>query len=77
MSRTVVIRGHVVGATTVELEEPAPPATTDVQVILRVADDELGRPDRVSDFLSSLPPGTRSKEDIDHQIDEDRGSWDR
>ena len=77
MVRTVVVRGHVVGATTVELEEPVPGAATDVQVILRVVDEALGRPDRISDFLGSLPPGTRSKEGIDRQIDEDRGSWDR
>ncbi len=77
MARTVIVKGHIVGNTTVELEEPVPGVATDVQVLVRVAGEELGRPDRISDFLSSLPPGTRSKEDIDRLINEDRGSWDR
>lgn len=29
----------------------------------------------IIDFLNSLPPGTRSKEDIDQQIREERDSW--
>lgn len=29
----------------------------------------------ILDFLNSLPPGTRSKEDIDQQIREERESW--
>lgn len=77
MTRTVVVRGQVVGSNTVQVEAPLPPGVDDVQVILRIAEEEAGRPDRVGAFLMSLPPGTRSKEDIDRQIDEDRGPWDR
>jgi hypothetical protein len=29
----------------------------------------------LADFILSLPPGTRSKEDIDRQIREERDSW--
>lgn len=30
---------------------------------------------KLSDYLRTLPPGTRSKEDIDQQIREERDSW--
>jgi len=30
---------------------------------------------RLSDYLRALPPGTRTKEDIDQQIREERDSW--
>ena len=72
MSRTVVIKGRVVGPSTVELDEALPDRTQEVEVVARVADQARGR---VSDYLRSLPPGTRSKEDIDRQIREERDSW--
>jgi hypothetical protein len=77
MARTVVVKGHIVGSNTVELDEPVPNDATDVEVIVHVADEPASRLQELIDFLKSLPPGTRSKEDIDRQIDEDRGSWDR
>ena len=72
MSRTVVIKGPVVGPSTVELEEPLPDRTEEVEVVARVADRPGGK---LSDYLRGLPPGTRSKEDIDRQIREERDSW--
>jgi len=30
---------------------------------------------KLSDYLRALPPGTRSKDDIDQQIREERDSW--
>ena len=39
----------------------------------------IARVDRVegklSDYLRALPPGTRSKDDIDKQIRDERDSW--
>jgi hypothetical protein len=77
MSRTVVVKGHVVGDTTVELEEAVPGASSEVEVVLRIPHEQTGRADRLGEVLRSLPPGTRSKDDIDRQIDEDRATWDR
>jgi len=71
MSRTVVIKGRVVGPSTMELEQPLPERTQEVEVVIRVADRPGGK---LSDYLCSLPPGTRSKEDIDRQIHEERES---
>jgi hypothetical protein len=72
MSRTVVIKGRVVGPSTVELDQPLPERTREVEVVARVADKTNGT---LSDYLRSLPPGTRSKEDIDRQIREERDAW--
>ena len=72
MSRTVVVKGRVVGPSTVELEQPLPQQARDVEVTARVDDRGEGK---LSDYLRSLPLGTRSKEDIDQQIREERDSW--
>jgi hypothetical protein len=74
MTRTVVIKGHKTGPNTVELDQPLPNETTEVEVVARVKTAGGGK---LSDFLRSLPPGTRTKEDIDRQINEERDSWDR
>ena len=72
MPRSVVIKGRVVGPHTVELETALPDQTREVEVVARVADRVGGK---LSDYVRGLPPGTRSKDDIDRQIREERGSW--
>jgi hypothetical protein len=74
MTRTVVIKGRKVGPHTVELDQPLPEQTSEVEVLARIKTPGGGK---LSDFLRSLPPGTRTKEDIDRQINEERDSWDR
>jgi len=73
MTRTVIIKGRVVGPQTVELAEPLPEQTSEIEVVVRVKTSGRGN---LSDILSSLSPGTRSKEDIDRQVNEERDSWD-
>jgi len=73
MTRTVIIKGRVVGPKTVELAEPLPEQTSEVEVVARVK--TIGR-GNLSDVLRSFPPGTRSKEDINRHVNEERGSWD-
>ena len=72
MPRTVVIKRRVVGPSTVELERPLPDRTREVEVVARIADREGGK---LSDYLRSLPSGTRTKEDFDRQIREERDAW--
>jgi len=72
MSRTVIVKGRVTGPSTVELDEPLPEQAHEVEVVARVADQAGGK---LSDYIRSLPPGTRSKEDIDQQIRDERDSW--
>ena len=50
---------------------------TEVEVLVmapvtRVTDKIGGK---LSDYLRALPPGTRSKDDIDKQIGDERDSW--
>ena len=72
MPRRVVIKGRVVGPTTVELEQPLPERTQEVEVVARVVENDGGK---LSDYLRGLPAGARSKEDIDRQIHEERDAW--
>jgi hypothetical protein len=71
MPRTVVIKGRVVGPNAVELETALPDQTREVEVVARVADRVGGK---LSDYVRGLPPGTRSSDDLDRQIREERDS---
>ena len=72
MTRTVVIKGHKVGPSTVELDEPLPEHATQIEVLAHVK-TEGGR--KLSEIIASFPPGKRSKEEIDPKIREDRDAW--
>ncbi len=72
MPRTVVVKGRAVGPHTVELETALPDRTQEVEVVARVADTVGGS---LSDYVRALPAGTRSKDDIDRQLREERDSW--
>jgi hypothetical protein len=72
MTKTVIIKGRVVGPSTIELSEPLPAQTREVEVVARIADKDAGK---LSDYLRGLPAGTRSKEDIDRQVRDERDSW--
>ena len=74
MSR--VVKGRIINPTTVELDEPLIDTTGEVEVLVRVADEKTnGGNEALSEFLRRLPPGLRTKEDIDRQIREEHDSW--
>lgn len=73
MSKAIVIKGRVTSPRTIELDEPLPNEAREVEVHARLRDEVSHG--KLSDYLKSLPPGTRSKEDIDAQINEERDSW--
>ena len=81
MQRALVVKGRLTGPTTVELDEPVTEAPTDVEVILHVSNDHVSDNgpgpvgETLFEFLHRLPPGTRTKEDIDRQLREERDSW--
>jgi hypothetical protein len=51
-------------------------ASLDASDAVTVRQVEPSRPGQdIFEFLRSLPPGTRSKEDIDQQMAEERDSW--
>ena len=76
MHGTTVIRGRLVGPTQVELEQPVSNVADEVEVVVRarVAQEPGAREDLLS-LLDRIPPGTRTREDIDEQIREERESW--
>ena len=70
------IKGKLVGPRNVELEQAVSDTNADVEVIVRTrqADQRADR-QAVSDFLRHLPPGKRTREDMDRQIRDERDSW--
>jgi hypothetical protein len=47
-----------------------------VEVVLRPIPTRVeGEEEDIFDFIAKLPPGTRSKEDIDRQMREEREIW--
>jgi len=49
---------------------------TEVEVLVTPVARAAGKAaGKLSDYLRALPPGTRTKEDIDQQIREERDSW--
>ena len=75
MERGVVVRGRLHGRH-IHLDEPVDQLEGEVEVVVRAVEHE--RPSAVEsifDFIRKLPPGTRTKEDIDRQIADERDSW--
>ena len=76
MQNAIVVRGRLVGPRNVELDEAVQDLAADVEVIVRSRGAGVAAPPtNILDFLQSLPPGTRTKEDIDAQIREEREAW--
>ena len=71
----MVVRGRLHGRH-IDLDEPVDQLDGEVEVVVRSVErrDGIGVED-VFKFLRSLPPGTRTKDDIDRQIAEERDSW--
>jgi hypothetical protein len=74
MQKLLLITGRLTGPKSVELDEAVTDMSSDVEVLVRPA-TKIVPSEKVSDFLRALPAGGRSKEDIDHQMLEERDSW--
>lgn len=58
------------------MREAVDEVTGEVEVVVRPIEPKRPAPKRdIFEVIRSLPPGTRSKEDIDRQIAEERDSW--
>ena len=76
MERAIVVRGRLSDPLHIELAEPVTELHVEVEVVVRPAAASQPQPWRdIFDFIASLPPGTRSKEEIDRQIQEERDAW--
>jgi hypothetical protein len=76
MQRAIIVRGRVVGSRLIELDEALEDVSEDVEVVVRSIEtaDAVPKP-RLLDVIRGLPAGTRTKEDIDGQLAEERSSW--
>lgn len=77
MQTEIVLQGRIVGPTTIELDEPVSQTIGAVEVVVRQPAPRLQEDLSRVDFIMNLPPGTRTKEDIDAQIEDERNSWER
>jgi hypothetical protein len=73
MERGVVVRGLLHGRH-IELEEDVVELEGEVEVFVRSA-APTPRPPDVLDVIAAMPPGTRTKDEIDRQLAEDRAGW--
>lgn len=74
MERAIIVRGRLSGPRRIDLDEPVEEVTGEVEIVVRRAPVTAPKRD-IRDVLRSLPPGTRSKEDIDRQLAEEKASW--
>ena len=73
MRESITMRGKLSDARHIELAEPIEDVGEEVEVVIRPIQP---RPKKdVFEFIASLPAGTRTKEDIDRQMREERDSW--
>ena len=71
----MVVRGRLHGRH-IDLDEAVDQLDGEVEVVVRsVEPDRVGAIEDIFAFIRSLPGGTRTKEDIDGQIAEERDSW--
>ena len=78
MTETVTIPAHIENGA-LRLDGPLSKNVGGVEVRVQ-ANPAQGRPEAITKllaFIKSLPPGTRTPEEIDEEIDRDRDSWDR
>jgi len=76
MERAVVVRGRLTDAQHIELDEPVTDLDGPVDVVLRrIPSGTADQDEDIFDFIARLPPGTRTKEEIDQQLREERNGW--
>ena len=75
MEKAVIVAGRMTGPRHIELEESLDGVLGRVEVVVRavVAPPPVSRD--ILELVSALPAGTRTKEDIDRQMQEERASW--
>jgi hypothetical protein len=75
MTETVTIPAHIEDGS-IRLDAPLPADLERVEVLgYRSSRRDGSALNDLVAFLESLPAGTRSKEDIDRQVRDDRSSW--
>jgi hypothetical protein len=74
MERGVVVRGRLHGRH-IELDEQVEDLDGEVEVFVRAVQGATPDPPDVLDVIAALPPGERSKANIDQQVADERAGW--
>jgi hypothetical protein len=74
MERGVVVRGRLHGRH-IELDEDVDELEGDVEVFVRSVVAITPKPPDVLDVISALPPGARTKTELDERLADERASW--
>ncbi len=76
MNRVVTVRGRLRGQQ-IELETPIDQPEGEVEVVVRSIVRSQGAVvnETIFDFVRKLPPGSRTKDDIDRQMLDERDAW--
>jgi hypothetical protein len=76
METALIVRGRISNSRHIELDEAVPGVDGEVEVMVRrvVPPEQAGTVD-VFELISTASAGTRSKEDIDQQVADERSSW--
>lgn len=72
----IVIKGRLTGPRNVELDEPVSAVTPEVEVIVRPL-APAPADQSVVDFLRRLPPGQRTRQEIDRELRQERDAWEK
>jgi len=76
MGNAIVIKGRLTGPRNVELERAVSQVTPEVEVIIRPLAPSAGG-QAIVEFLKQLPPGLRTRQDIDAQLRAERNAWEK
>ncbi len=73
LEQAIIIRGTLSDPWHIELSEPVTELSGEVEIVVRSVTAPQSQPRQdIFDFIAGLSPGTRSKEDIDRQVQEER-----
>jgi hypothetical protein len=73
MTTAMLVKGHLISPTQVELEEPVNCAGAEVEVVVRARGE--GAEGTWEAYLAGLPTGTRTAGSIRSQIEQERDAW--
>jgi hypothetical protein len=74
MEGGVLVRGRLHGRH-IELDEQVDDLDGEVEVLVRAVPATTPKPPDVLEVIGALPPGRRSKADIDQQVADERAGW--
>ena len=75
LKQTRTVRGCLNGTRRIDLDDEIDDVAGLEQIIVKLSAGDAWPSEDILDVLASLPPGMRTKKDIDAQLREERESW--